>query len=96
MLLQPSGNFLSFDSGSLQARIYQNSGHIELAGPDLANNALANVITFQPPSVTIPGAELNVGRVLSSQALVNGLQVVQALGGAQITAQLTFPHEGVM
>jgi alpha-D-xyloside xylohydrolase len=96
MLLQPTGNFLSFNAGSLQARIYENSGHIELAGPDLEGNALANVITLQPPSVTVAGTNLNVGRVLSSQLLGNGLQVVQALGTAQITAQLTFPHDGVM
>ena len=29
-------------------------------------------------------------------ALPKGLQVVQAMGAGQVTAQLTFPHDGVM
>ncbi len=96
MLLPPTGHFLSFDSGHLQARIYQNSGHIELAGPDLAGKPLANVITFEPPSVFVPGPDLTIGGVLSSLPLDNGIDVVQFLGAAQITARLTFAHEGVM
>ena len=35
-LLQPSGPFVSFEVGALEGRIYQNTGYIEVAGPDLA------------------------------------------------------------
>ncbi|BDI28933.1 alpha-xylosidase [Capsulimonas corticalis] len=96
MLLKPSGSFLSFDSGPLQARIYQATGHIELAGPDLAGNPLANVITYAPPSITVPGGAINLGQVQSSTALADGLEVVQSAGASNITAHLTFPHDGVM
>jgi len=34
------GSFLSFDHGELQGRICENTGHIEIAGPDLAGTRL--------------------------------------------------------
>ena len=45
---QPTGAFLSFDAGPLQARIFQDSGHIESAGPDLAGTPAANVVQYAP------------------------------------------------
>src|SRR5437879_5853089 len=92
----PSGIFLSFDSGPLQARVFQDTGHIALAGPDLAGTPVANVILFAPPAVQTSSGSLVIGRVLSSTVLANGLEVTQALGSAQITARLTFMHDGVM
>src|SRR5450432_1595557 len=94
--LNPSGTFLSFDSGPFQLRIYKDSGHIALAGPDLAGTPSANVIQFSPPGVETANGSFLLGRVITSKAIVNGLEVTQALGPAQITARLTFPHNGVM
>src|SRR6202011_5822756 len=65
-LAQPAGSFLSFDSGPHQARIFQDSGQFAIAGPDLAGNAHANVITFAPPMVELAGAAFRIGRVVSS------------------------------
>ena len=62
--LQPAGAFLSFDQGLLQARIYQDTGHVELAGPDLAGAPAANIIRFAPPAVlTAERAILSVSQL---------------------------------
>jgi len=94
--LQPAGAFLSFDQGPLQARIYQDTGHVELAGPDLAGAPAANIVRFAPPAVQTPNGAFLLGRIVSSKVLGDGLEVVQSLGSSQITARLTFPHDGVM
>lgn len=96
MQLRPAGTFLAFDFGALQGRIYRDTGHIELAGPDAAGNALANVITFAPPTVLLQSGSIDMGGVVSSLPLPNGLELTQTLGNAQITAHLTFPHDSVM
>jgi alpha-D-xyloside xylohydrolase len=93
---QPAGDFLSFDVGPLQARLHQESGHFALVGPDLANRPLANVIQFAPPAVHTSAGDFSIGKVISSKSLPNGLEAVQLLGARQITARITFPHEGVM
>ncbi len=92
----PSGDILTFDSGPLQARIFQGSGHLALAGPDLAGTPHANVLTFEPPVVTVRGRAQTVGRVVSSSPLPDGFELVQDLGGTNITARLTFPADGVL
>src|SRR5215470_3624148 len=94
--LQPGGAFLSFDQGLLEARIYQDTGHVELAGPDLAGAPAANIIRFAPPAVQTAKGAFLLGRVVSSKVLGDGLEIAQSLGSSQITARLTFPHEGVM
>ena len=94
--LQPSGAFLSFDQGVLQARIYKDTGHVELAGPALSGAHLANIIRFAPPAIQTAGGALLLGRVLSSRQLGNGLELAQSLGLSQVTTRLTFIHEGVM
>jgi alpha-D-xyloside xylohydrolase len=90
------GSFLSFDSGAHQARISPDSGQFAIAGPDLAGNAHANVITFDPPAVELAGTPFHIGRVVSSMRLANGLELIQELGTRQVRAQLTFPAEGIM
>lgn len=95
-VLRPSGPVLSFDAGPLQARISQTTGHIELVGPDLAGTPSANVIQLAPPAVLTPDGPLVFGRVISSTRITNGLAIQQAVGTAQIAAQLTFAHEGVL
>jgi alpha-D-xyloside xylohydrolase len=94
--LQPAGAFLSFDQGLLQARIYKDSGYLELAGPDLTGKNAANVVRFAPPAIQAAAGSVLLGRVISSRQLANGLEVTQALGPSQITAQLTFIHDGVL
>ncbi len=83
-------------SGNFQARIYDDSGYIALAEPDLAGNPLANLITLAPPSAKIGGANFDFGRILSVTNIANGIQFTQALAGTTITAQLTFTSDGVM
>jgi alpha-D-xyloside xylohydrolase len=95
-VLQPSGPFLLFDAGPLQGRIYQNTGHIEIAGPDLAGNAHANVISFAPPAVHTAQGSFPLGPVTGSVVVAQGLELRQQAGAATVTARLTFPHEGVM
>ncbi len=92
----PSGVVLTFDSGPLQGRIFQGSGHLALAGPDLAGTPHANVLTFEPPVVTVGGRAQTIGRVVSSSPLPDGFELVQDLGGTNITARLTFPADGVL
>ena len=94
--LQSAGAFLSFNQGQLQARIYQDTGHVELAGPDLAGAPAANIIRFAPPAVQTANGESLIGRVISSKVLGDGLELTQSLGASRITARLTFPHDGVM
>ena len=83
-------------SGNFQARIYDATGHIALAEPDLGGNPLANLITFCPPSAKINGASYDFGAIESATNISNGLQIVQSFAGSTITAQLTFTSDGVM
>ncbi len=93
---RPDGDFVTFDSGPLQARIYKDSGHLALAGPSLENQPLANVIQFAPPAVHTASRDFSVGPLISSKRSKNGLEVVQRLGATQITALITFPHDSVL
>ena len=98
--LIPSGGYIAYSNivGSTiyEARVYQDTGHITLTGPDLAGNPLANTLTFEPPAATVNGSSINLGSVISSTPLSNGLQLVQTFGATSIVAQLTFPYDGVM
>jgi hypothetical protein len=78
MMSRPTGEFHQLDSGALQARIYIDTGHIELAGPDLSGRPLSNVVTFQPPVVNSSGVTLTIGRVHSVQTRDDVIDVVQA------------------
>jgi hypothetical protein len=92
--LQPSGDFVSFDAGPLQGRVYQATGHVEIAGPDLAGNSHANLIHFAPPAVQIRESSVSLGAVISSTLMAQGLELKQKAGAAVVTVQLTFPHGG--
>jgi len=87
---------LTFDSGDLQLRVAVATGHVELAGPDLAGNALANVIALGPPAAEVNGRTFNFGQVLSSNNLPDGLEIDQELGPGKVRARLTFPTSGVL
>jgi alpha-D-xyloside xylohydrolase len=98
--LVPPNNaaFHSFNSnsGNFQARVYDATGHLAIAEPDLSGNPLANLITLAPPSAKINGASYDFGAVQSVTNIANGLQLTQSLAGTNITAQLTFTSDGVM
>ena len=92
----PAGPFVSLDLGTLQARVYLQTGHVELVGPDLAGAGQANFVRLAPPAVQTATGSALVGSLQSSQAVARGLELRQKLGGATITALLSFPHEGVL
>jgi alpha-D-xyloside xylohydrolase len=94
--VQGAANFVAFDSGALQARVFMDSGQFALAGPDLQGTAHANVITFFPPAVRVGGKALSLGPIRETRTLANGLELVYHLGGETVITQLTFPSEGVM
>jgi alpha-D-xyloside xylohydrolase len=88
--------FLAVTQGSVQARISSNTGDIELAGPDLQGNPLANVLKFTAPEITAAEGLLRIGRISASTEIAAGLELQQDLGGKTVTTRLTFPHEAVM
>ena len=94
--LQPSGSYIAVTNSTLEARVYQSTGHIALTGPDLAGTPFANTLIFEPPAFKAGGESMLAGRVLSTTTFGNGLQLVQAAGATSIISRLTFPFEGVM
>ena len=95
--LVPSGPTLTLSAGPLEARVFESTGHIQLAGPDLAGAVLANVVTLAPPAVLpAQGAALQLGRVVASSSTPNALTVTHAAGDSQVTATLSFVHDGVL
>ncbi len=92
----PSGDVLTFDSGPFQARIFRGSGHLAIAGPDLAGAALANTIAFEPPVATFGGRAVTIDGVVSSSPIADGHDLVQDLGGTHIKSRLSFTAQGVM
>jgi hypothetical protein len=94
--LEPSGPAVSFDAGPLRGRVYRNTGHVEIAGPDLAGNAHANAVHIAPAAVHTAGGEVLLGAVKASTAIPQGLELKQQAGTATVTTRLTFPHNGVM
>src|SRR5258708_34392531 len=88
--LRPAGDFLSFEQGPLQARIYKDTGHVELAGPDLGGAQFGTLIHFAPPAMRTGGGSALFGRVLASKPLGNGLELTQSVAQFQIRTRLTF------
>jgi alpha-D-xyloside xylohydrolase len=92
----PSGDALTHDLGSVQARLFKETGHIEIAGPDLAGAAHAVTVTCAVLAAQESGQSGILGRVISSMAVPDGWEVEQDLDGTPVRARLTFPHEAVM
>ena len=92
----PSGEFLKIDAGVLQAKIFRESGHISLSGPDLAGTAAAITIVFAPAKGKTRNGTFEIGRVMSSVSVANGLELTQAAGAVTVESRLLFPREGVM
>jgi alpha-D-xyloside xylohydrolase len=95
-MVQAAGESASFNLGPLAARVFLDSGHILLAGPDLNGNAHANVITILPPEAQIAGHSVTFAPVSGFDALPNGLQLTYDLEGTKVTANLTSPGDGMM
>ena len=83
--LQPTGGFATHSEAGWEARVYTESGHIGLVG----------AIDLAPPSATIDGCTLPIGRVVSQTAIANGLELRQRLGRRTITARVTLKAPGV-
>src|SRR6516162_1006918 len=90
------GPFQSIERGPLRASIDENTGQLDLAGPDLAGAAHANVITFTALGAKVGGHTIPISRVLAASTLSDGLELTQSLGTATTRSRLTFPHEGVL
>jgi alpha-D-xyloside xylohydrolase len=90
------GTSVSFPLGLLEARVFLDSGHILLSGPDLDGNAHATVITFLPPEVRIRGHSVTLAPVGGFDHLPDGLQLTYDLEGRKVRADLTFPGDGMM
>jgi alpha-D-xyloside xylohydrolase len=89
-------NFLTLDSGPLQGRVFTISGRLQLAGPDLAGKAHANVITIEAPVVSIARKTFTLAPVVSSRNVPTGLELTYKLDAAGITALLSFPNDNTM
>jgi alpha-D-xyloside xylohydrolase len=94
--LQPTDPVLTVEAGPLQARISRTSGHIQLAGPDLAGTPSATLIILTPPAVLTPSGTVSIRAVTSATPVANGLDLQQMAGNAQIGARLSFIHDGVL
>ena len=98
--LQASGPYVACSNvvGSTlyEARVYQNTGHVTLSGPDLAGNPLANTVTVEPLTATANGSGITAGTVLSTTTLSNGMQFTEVFGATSIVVQVTFPQDNVM
>jgi alpha-D-xyloside xylohydrolase len=94
--LRATDPVLTVDAGPLQARISRTSGHIQLAGPDLAGTPSANVVVLTPPAVLTQNGPVMIGGVASATPIADGLDLEQAAGDAQISARLSFVHDGVL
>ena len=92
----PSGDFLKLDSGTLEARIFRQTGHISLSGPNLMGTALATTVVFAPPTGKLSSGPFEIGRVVSSTSVPDGLELTQAVGTNTIKSRLSFPSEGIM
>lgn len=81
--------------GTVEARVFTNSGDIVVTGPDLNGNPFATTLYFTP-AARIGGVMHQVGAVLSSFPIANGIQMSQQLSTGIITSQLTVVDQGVV
>jgi alpha-D-xyloside xylohydrolase len=94
-MAQPN-DFLTVDSGPLQARLHKASGHVELAGPDRVGAPHANVLVFNPATAQVGAQTLALGQVITATPLPAGLDLVQQFGAATARTRLSFPFAAVM
>lgn len=94
--LTPSGPYLQIDDNGFEGRIYTNTGHVELAEPDLASNPLATVESYAPHIAKVNGHVYAIGQVTSSSSIASGIQLVQKIGYTTVGAKLSFLQSGVV
>src|SRR5262249_2946360 len=88
---------ITFDSGPFQAQVFQDTGTIALAGPNLAGTPLANVVTLEPLRIQFPDRSVSLGPVIGMpRKTADSLAIDQQLGGPQALTRIAFPGEGVM
>jgi hypothetical protein len=88
----PSGGFLKLNAGPLEARVFQQTGHISLSGRDLSGAALATTLIFAPASGKSSIGAFEIGRVISSAPVPDGLVPLAARRSSRIS-QIFKPRE---
>jgi alpha-D-xyloside xylohydrolase len=94
--ISPNGAFLELAFGELKARMFTDSGHIALVGPDRQGAPEGLVVMFAPPAAQTAAGRVEIGRVASSRSIDNGMELNQAVGSNTISSRLTFPASGVL
>jgi len=82
-------------AGTVEARVFTNSGDLVVTGPDLEGNPFATS-TYFVPAARIGGVMYNAGAVLSAVPYSNGFQMAQQLHTGVVTSRLTFLRPGVV
>jgi alpha-D-xyloside xylohydrolase len=91
----PAGDFLPLTAGGLEARIFRQTGHLSLSGPGVSGGP-ATTLVFAPPTGKLGGSSFNIGRVITSAPVPNGLELTQAVGANTLKSRLSFPSDGVL
>ncbi len=97
--LDGSGPTISLDSttGAYQLRISRDTGHVALAGPDLAGTPLANVVTLAPPHIRLNDRTVSLGPIIGLPTEIpRGLEFDQGLDGARARVRVSFVAEGAV
>lgn len=96
--LQPAGDYVAATNadGSVVVRVYTDTGHLTVTGPDLAGTPLANTITFAPNQAQVGGETYPIWAVTAWTALPDGLELVQRLAGTSVQVRVTFTADRVV
>jgi len=81
--------------GTVEARVFVNSGDVMVTGPDLNGTPFATTL-YYTPAAKIGGVMHNVGAVLSSFPISGGVEMSQQLSSGVITSRLTVVDQGVL
>jgi len=90
----PSGSSVVYQRGTVEARVAESSGHLSIVGAGLGGAPLANAVHLRPPTVRIDDRWISLGRVLSTTAIPDGVELHQELGRRVATTRLTSPTSG--
>ncbi len=97
---QPSGSVVLTGQGSgsdqVHARIYSDSGHIEIFRQAFDGTELGATNVFLPSWAFVNGNSYIIGPVLSVSNMLSGIQVRQTFGNTSVVSRLTFPHDHVV
>jgi len=99
--LTPTGPTIDtiWGSGSdkIKARVFSNTGHLQIIGQALDTTELGLTNTFLPGRATVNGVSQVIGGVVpgSFVPLGNGIEFRQVFGATSVVVRLTSPHLGV-